>query len=113
MGLIREGRNRFRVEGDLTFETVPELWREAGPAFAQISGEVLTVDLGPVGRVDSAALALLVAWVRWARQRDVRLHLVRAPRTLVALARAAGLTRLLEIGGERTPSPRGNRPMVT
>ncbi|HHB13406.1 MAG TPA: STAS domain-containing protein [Chromatiales bacterium] len=107
MSLVREGKSRFRVDGDLTFETVPLLWREAAPAFAAIAGEGLTVDLGSVGRVDSAGLALLVAWVRWAHQRGVRIRFARTPRALVALARAAGLCRLLGLGGEKPSTRQG------
>lgn len=96
--LQRTARNRFRVQGDLTFETVPDLWRRAPSLFAGMTGDTLTIDLTAVRRVDSGGLALLVAWARWARQRHVRVRFTRSPASLVALARAAGLSALLGLG---------------
>ncbi len=98
MELLRDGKSRFRVDGDLTFETVPELWHQAPARFAGITGDTLTVDLTAVRRADSAGLALLVAWVRWGRQRGVRVRFTRPPKSLQALAAAAGLQSLLGFG---------------
>jgi phospholipid transport system transporter-binding protein len=109
MGLVRDGKNRFRVDGDLTFESVPALWREGPAHFAGIAADTLTVDLTAVRRVDSGGLALLVSWVRWARRHGVQVRFRRPPESLLALARAAGLSPLLGLGEGRG---RGRQPPV-
>ncbi|HEY8553493.1 MAG TPA: STAS domain-containing protein, partial [Burkholderiales bacterium] len=49
------------VAGDLTFETVPEIYAESRAWFERANGRV-TVDLAEVERADSAGLALLLEW---------------------------------------------------
>ncbi len=53
------------VGGELTFQTVPGLYRESAGWFAG-EGE-LVIDLAAVTRADSAGLALLVEWLKRAR----------------------------------------------
>ena len=75
--------DRLRLSGDLTLTTVSGLL-EAGRA-AVAAGDCVA-DLSAVTRVDSAALALLFAWLRAARSAGHRLSLVNAPTALVSLA---------------------------
>lgn len=83
------GDGRYRLAGDLSFETVPALYRRGLPPLA--AGRDLTLDLSAVGRADSAGLALLVEWLRQARAAGARLRLADPPRQLAALIRVAGL----------------------
>ena len=56
------GAGRFRLEGEVDFDSVPELWAGSEAAFAPHAS--LEVDLDGVTRADSAAVALLLAWTR-------------------------------------------------
>ena len=52
------------------------------------------IDLGEVAQADSAALALLVEWRKFAARQGLRLELRSVPAQLRALAAAAGLEAL-------------------
>ena len=80
--IVQDG-DRLRLSGDLTLATVSGLL-DAGRAGVAAGDRV--VDLAGVGRVDSAALALLFAWLRAARAAGHRLTLVNAPAALISLA---------------------------
>lgn len=84
------------VSGELTFATVMKLHGKAMPLFQQ-QGEDLTVDLSAVSRADSAGLALLIEWMRWANQRGVTIAFRAIPDQLRAIATASDLDELLPL----------------
>ncbi len=88
----------FSVEGELTFATVMPLWRKTQPLLARASGKVI-IDLQGVTRADSAALGLLVEWLRLGAKRDLSLSFQRPPPHLITMASAYNLTPLLPIHG--------------
>ncbi len=57
---------RFEVTGDLTFVSVPEVWKQARKSLLDVFEESLEIDIGAAQKFDSGGLALLVAWSRWA-----------------------------------------------
>jgi phospholipid transport system transporter-binding protein len=84
---------RFRVEGALSFATVPAILAASESAFA---GEgALEVDLAGVAAADSAGLALLLLWVQRARAGGRRLAFVNIPPGLLGIARLAEVEPLL------------------
>ncbi len=85
----------LRLEGELSFETVPALWR-AVPFPPAGSGPVV-LDLAGVVRTDSAGLALLVEWLRAARRAGRELRLRAMPAQMLAIARVSGLDRILPL----------------
>ncbi len=87
----------MRLEGELSFATVPELWR-ATPFPPAGEGPVV-LDLGGVRRADSAGLALLVEWLRAARRAGRELRLRAMPEQMRAIARVSGLDRILPLEG--------------
>jgi ABC-type transporter Mla MlaB component len=60
------GSGRFSVTGDLTFESVPELWEQSGESLLETQEPRVEIDIGAAKHFDSGGLALLVAWSRWA-----------------------------------------------
>jgi phospholipid transport system transporter-binding protein len=52
----------WSLTGALTFDTVSQLWLQGGPLLTAAAAATTEVDLAGVERVDSAGLALLVAW---------------------------------------------------
>ena len=66
---------------------------EAG--LAAIRGGDATIDLGSVRQVDSAAVALLLAWQREAQARGGRVSFVNPPAGLTSLASLYGVDQLL------------------
>jgi phospholipid transport system transporter-binding protein len=83
-----------RIEGDLTVDTVPQLYRE-GRRLIDQSGSGLQMDLAGVTRADSGGLALLVDWLAMAEQQGRTLRYINLPTTIQSLAGLSEVTALL------------------
>ncbi len=92
----RERRNsdRAQMAGNLTMGTVVELY-EAG--MLPHEKDELVVDLSKVEAVDSAAVALLLSWLRHAQRSGVKLRFMNVPDSLLSLARLYGVAEWLPI----------------
>jgi len=77
----------WSLTGALTFDTVPQLWSQGGPLLAAAAAATTEVDLAGVGQVDSAGLALLVAWQAQVQGAGGVLHFRSMPERLLAIAR--------------------------
>ena len=85
-----------RLEGELTLKSVAGRLKQPLPEGGNDDGNLgLIFDLSGVTRVDSAALALLLAWLRRAKALDARVELRAMPESLLALARLYGVDVLL------------------
>ena len=62
------GAGRFRVSGVLDATTAADMLEQSEPRFAQAQESDLEMDLGGVGESDSAGLALMIEWMRMAKQ---------------------------------------------
>jgi phospholipid transport system transporter-binding protein len=89
-------RGDFRVIGELTFDTVPEADKKGVALFDMVEGE-FCIDLRDVSRTDSAGLALLVAWMRYAKKRNKALQFLNIPAQMLALAKASSLDQVLPL----------------
>ena len=89
------GEGRFRVSGVLDASTASDVLEESEARFAQASR--IDVDLGGVGESDSAGLALLIEWLRMARQWQKGIRFANVPAQIEALARISEVEDL--IGG--------------
>lgn len=87
-----EGFGTWRIEGDLSFATVPALLAD----IEQRGVLPLEIDLSNVTRSDSAGLALLVELVGRAWQQDRTLCLRNFPAQLASLAEISGVQELLK-----------------
>jgi phospholipid transport system transporter-binding protein len=90
------GSGTIHVSGELTFSTVTALNGHAEKLFASQSGD-LTIDLGGVNRADSAGLALLIEWLRWARQHGVALRFRHMPTQMRTIAAVSDLDPILSV----------------
>ncbi len=86
-----DAENEYDLDGNLTYETVPDLFTRNLP---MDSGSV-SLNLTKVKRVDSAGLALLVEWSCQARAREKKLVLKNVPAQLKSLIDASGLREIL------------------
>ncbi len=89
----REG-NLLHVSGALTMETVAAL-RDLDVSVDETSA--LVIDLAKVETVDSAAVGLLLAWLRQAQERGVTLSYTNLPVNLTSLAQMYGVAELLPV----------------
>ncbi len=87
------GEDRYLVSGSLLFQTVAEA-RMLGMRLLS-ERERLVLDLSGVVQSDSAALALLIEWMREARRRGTGVHFENVPSQLQAIARASQVDQFL------------------
>ena len=92
----RLGDGRVRVGGGLGFEQAAEALARGRLLYEDGSGEV-EVDLSGLRDVDSATLAVLLAWTARAARAGVELRFIGAPASLLALARLCDAAPLLGI----------------
>jgi phospholipid transport system transporter-binding protein len=83
------------VSGELTFTTVNSVLNEIGRLVG--SSFELKIDLSGVTRSDSAGLALLVHWMRAAKQAKKKLVFHHIPAQMLAIASASSLDELLPV----------------
>jgi phospholipid transport system transporter-binding protein len=94
--LKARGNGHFAINGELSFATVPALWEESKRSFAN-SPDAIAIDFAAAGHTDSAGLALLVAWTRWAHEAAKSIRFTNAPKQITALAEANKLTHVLPL----------------
>jgi phospholipid transport system transporter-binding protein len=94
------GEGRFRVSGVLDATTATDVLEQSQSRFTQAPN--VEVDLGGVGESDSAGLALLIEWLRMARQSGKQIHFANVPAQIEALARISEVEDLIG-----TPSEAG------
>lgn len=94
--LTPEGDGRYRLEGELNMQTVPDLWCKASLHLPGAT-DVIDIDLAGVSRADSAGLALLLDWLRLAEQHQRTLTFSNLPKQLLEIARVSGLQDVLPL----------------
>lgn len=87
---------RFRVAGELTFDTVSKAHRESLALFDR-AGRALCIDLSDVSHTDSAGVALLIGWMRYASGTRKALRFLNMPDQMRAIVQASGLDRILPL----------------
>jgi len=92
--VIRREGGRLVVSGPVTLANVAKLLEEGRQHLAEGAG---TVDLAEVTQMDSALLALSLAWLRGARAAKRELAFVNPPEALQTLSRLYGVETLLPI----------------
>lgn len=94
--LVATGAGQYSVNGELSFATAAGLLDKSTSVFAQ--SQNLAVDLSGVTYADSAGLALLIEWLRLAKQRGAMLRYSGLPGQLKSLAAISEVESLLENG---------------
>jgi phospholipid transport system transporter-binding protein len=92
--VIRREGPRITVSGPVTLANATRLLDEGRQHLAE---GARTVDLGEVTELDSALLALILAWLRDARAAKRELSLTNVPQSLQTLARLYGVEQLLPV----------------
>ncbi|MDF1582857.1 MAG: STAS domain-containing protein [Methyloprofundus sp.] len=82
----------YRLKGNLIFNTINKdvlntLDFNQAPAS-------MTIDLQQVGEIDSAGLALLIEWIKFAQARQKKLHFDHIPAQLTALAKLSYISEI-------------------
>lgn len=93
--LEKDGAGRFQLLGALSFDSVPALCARASQLFTELDS--VQVDLQGVTRSDSAGVALLVEWMRVAREQERAIRFVNIPHQMLAIARVSSLDDILPL----------------
>ena len=92
--MIQRDGDQMMVSGRLTMETI-------GVAFADamqpLEGKTWTVDLAQVEAADSAAVSMLLCWLRNAQQHGASLSFINVPDNLLSLATLYGVAEALPL----------------
>jgi len=92
------GDHTWRIAGELTLHTLPALLAESAALRAAATpSQGLELDLSGVTRIDSSAVALLLAWMRAARRAGTSVKFRQAPRQLLSIAEVSGVRSLLPL----------------
>ena len=100
--MISRDGDRFQVSGRLTIDVVTALFNSGLPPDGK---SALVVDLGKVEAVDSAAVSLLLSWLRRAQRDHVSLCFSNVPDNLMSLARMYGVAELIPLCQEVSTQP--------
>lgn len=91
------GNGRFKVFGALNAYTATDLLDRSNEAFK--GATALEIDLANVPEGDSAGLALMIEWLRLAKQRQQTIQFKNVPEPIAALARISEVEKLLNCNG--------------
>lgn len=94
--IVRDG-DRFRIEGSVTLRSAVALLARGRQLFVEPRAKV---DLSTVTEVDSAALAVLVQWLREARAQRREIVYLNVPENLKSLGKLYGVLDLLPQASE-------------
>ncbi len=95
--MIAREPGRILLAGPLTQETVRAFY-DSG---LQPAGQsALEVNLSKVETVDSAAVSLLLSWLREAQRNNLSLNFTGVPDNLLSLARVYGVADMLQLPRE-------------
>ena len=89
--IIDQGEGQFVIDGDLTFATID---KETVKSLAFLTtAKEITIDLRRVPCTDSAGLALMIEWIRYARTKKTQLRFKKIPKQLLNLAQLSGFDK--------------------
>ena len=94
--IVSEGNQQFALQGSLDFSNATDLFMQGKQLLAQY-GQIV-MNLKNVVRSDSAGLALLLAWLRFAKENNKQLHFIHAPDQMRHYAEISGLKTILNFG---------------
>jgi phospholipid transport system transporter-binding protein len=86
----------FQIPSAIHFDNLSEV-RQAGESYLAGQAESVVFDLSPLEDCNSAAVALLMAWLRYAHAHGVSVVYAHAPVDLVNIIEVVGLTGTLPV----------------
>ena len=95
--LEKTSEYHYQLTGSLSFKQVSGVVNLLDTAMANANKSDLSVDLSGITHSDSAGLALLVEWLRRARNNSVRLVFLNLPDQLHEIARISALLPVLSL----------------
>lgn len=92
---LQAENGRLMLSGDLNFASVVTIWHESLPFLK--SNEKIIIDFSRVTTANSAGLALMVEWIKWAaKQGRSSISFVAIPEQILSIAKVSGLEAILK-----------------
>lgn len=92
---IRRQDGIIFVSGHVNFETVPVIWRQSLALLPQEKGGKIFVDFSDMKSSTSAAIGLMLEWIRYSQMHDQTLHFKNVPSQINSIIEAAYLKPLM------------------
>jgi phospholipid transport system transporter-binding protein len=102
------GHGSWKLAGDLSFSTVPDLMKEMDIRSADRNR--ISIDLAGVTRSDSAGLALLIEWLRESERLGKSITFLNMPTQMQSIARICGLGEILQVDATTSTLPTSESP---
>ena len=93
--LTKVSTGHYAVGGDLLMNTVMSVLNEMADSLK--SESTIHIDFSKVTNSDSAAVALIIAWVSKAKQENVNIQFNHLPQQIIDIAKASDLLEILPI----------------
>ena len=90
------GDGKFRISGELNFETVSQALEQSDTMFDH-EAELIHIDLGGITRTNSAGIALLIEWLRAAKHKQKKVLFHHIPEKMLAIAKVSDLADILPL----------------
>jgi len=90
--LIKDTTGEFQLSGIIDFDSVPQLLQQSQALF--FNNHDITVNLCGVEQSNSAGLALIIHWLRLARDKNLRVQFKNIPSHLQEIAKISGIESL-------------------
>ncbi|MCE5181385.1 MAG: STAS domain-containing protein [Betaproteobacteria bacterium] len=90
--IVQDGAN-YRIQGPITLDNARAMLAEGLKLFNR---DGLTVDLSQLEEVDSAAISLVLEWLRTAQRSGCKLGFINLPDNLKSLATLYGVLDLIQ-----------------
>ncbi len=100
--MINRDGGRCQITGPLTIDVVTALFNSGLPADGK---SALVIDMDKVEAVDSAAVSLLLSWIRRAQHDHISLCFSNVPDNLLSLARLYGVDGFIPLCQEASAQP--------
>jgi phospholipid transport system transporter-binding protein len=91
--MIEYKKDFFVISGELNFTTAVKLWNESLALMAKASQ--LNFDFTAVTNSNSAGIALLLEWVKYAKQHQKSIRFNNIPKQLNSIIAVSGISKVL------------------
>lgn len=88
--ITQQSKQQYSISGSVDLTTAPDLMRQA-TVFFKNADKKINIDLSQVTRSNSAALALMLEMLKYARSNQIELHFEHLPETMLTIAKAYGI----------------------
>ncbi|HLF67552.1 MAG TPA: STAS domain-containing protein [Gammaproteobacteria bacterium] len=93
--LLQHSNTQWSLKGPLNVDTIRRIWRKGHEGMKQTPGAEIVLDLSQISDPDSASVALLVDWLRYAKRHQKTIRLNHVPKKMQDIIRLSNLQDIL------------------